>query len=322
MKNDIKKIYIACPEKLATGGTELLHQLFYKLKKIRDVEIFYYNFSKGNPIAERFNIYDVKYVTEIKDSPENLLIIPETCTQILFKYKKIKKSIWWLSVDNYFVSIKDTNSKFKRIIKTLIGKNQRVFDISTDNIIHLAQSQYAIDFLKKQKIENIQYLSDYLGKVFFESEVDYTSINKKNQVLYNPKKGIEFTKKIMNRFPQIKFIPLENMTPNEVAELCTKSKLYIDFGNHPGKDRFPREAAILGCAVITGKRGSAKFYEDVRIEAEYKFEDEDSQIDNIGKKITEIFDNYDVKIKDFQEYRDMIKNEEKEFEKDVKKIFG
>jgi len=33
---------------------------------------------------------------------------------------------------------------------------------------------------------------------------------------------------------------------------------------------FP-EAAILGCRVIIGKRGSAAFHEDVSIPEEYKF---------------------------------------------------
>ena len=120
----------------------------------------------------------------------------------------------------------------------------------------------------------------------------------------------------------IEFLPLENMTPDEVAEACLSSKVYIDFGNHPGKDRFPREAATLGCVVITGRKGAANFYDDVRIKDEYKFEDKDENIENIIEKIKECFEKYDEKINEFKEYREMICGEEKKFQEDIEEIFA
>lgn len=315
-------IYIACPEKFATGGTELLHQLYYKLKKKnRDVKIFYYGYTSGDPVAERFKKYEVEYVLKIEDNSKNLLIVPEVATEVLDEYKNIEKSVWWLSVDNYFTSRGEAVIFWKKILKKILGKTKPKFDFRNKSVLHYAQSQYAKEFLKEKGIQNVQYLSDYLNDIFLQEIVDYNSKNRENIVLYNPKKGIEFTRKIINQFQDIKFIPLENMTPDQVKELCKISKVYIDFGNHPGKDRFPREAAILGCCVITGKRGSANYYEDVRICDEYKFDDLKSNIEKIGNKINEIFKNYDVKIEDFKNYREMIKNEESQFEKDIEKIF-
>ncbi|MGL5902203.1 MAG: hypothetical protein ACRCZO_05900 [Cetobacterium sp.] len=315
-------IYIACLENFATGGTELLHQLYYKLKKNKkDVKIFYYNYTNGNPISERFQKYEVEYVTKIEDEKSNLLIVPEICTEILNNYKTIQKSIWWLSVDNYFVSRLGSPILWKRILKNILGIKKKQFDFKDKDVLHFVQSEYAKKFLEEKGITDIKYLSDYLNDIFLKEEVDYTSKNREDLVLYNPKKGIEFTQKIMNKFKELKFIALENLTPNEVKELCKKSKVYIDFGNHPGKDRFPREAAILGCCIITGKRGSAKYYEDVKIESEYKFEDLESNIEKIGNKITEIFNNYDTRIQNFEIYRNMIKEEETNFEKDIQRIF-
>lgn len=318
----MKTIYIACLENFATGGTELLHQLYYKLKKKnKNVKIYYYNYTKGNPVAERFNKYEVEYVTKIEDYSNNLLIVPEVATEILDKYKNIKKSVWWLSVDNYFASRLSSDILWKRIIKNILGMKKSKFNFKNKQIIHYVQSEYAREFLKEKEIQNIDFLSDYLNDIFLKEIVDYNSKNRKDIVLYNPKKGIEFTKKIINQFPNIKFVPLENMTPDEVKQLCKTSKVYIDFGNHPGKDRFPREAAILGCCVITGKRGSAKYYEDVKICDEYKFDDLDNNIEKIGSKINEILKNYDIKVEDFKNYREMIKNEEAQFENDIERIF-
>ena len=51
-----------------------------------------------------------------------------------------------------------------------------------------------------------------------------------------------------------------------------ESKVYIDFGNHLGKDRIPREVAS-GCCIITGKTGADKYKEDVYIGEKFKFDE-------------------------------------------------
>ena len=117
--------------------------------------------------------------------------------------------------------------------------------------------------------------------------------------MYNPKKGYEFTKKLISKANNtIKFIPLENLTCSEVRDLLLKSKIYIDFGNHPGKDRFPREAAMCGNAILTNKKGAAKYNEDVPINKIYKMDDVDNNIDKILEKIFYIFENYEQVNKD------------------------
>jgi len=140
-------------------------------------------------------------------------------------------------------------------------------------------------------------------------------------VVYNPKKGFVFTKKIISMANDIKFVPLINMSRNQVIESLQKAKVYIDFGNHPGKDRIPREAAILGCCVITGKIGSAAFFEDVPIPDEYKFEEKEENIPKIIEKIKDCFEHFEERYKDFEYYREVIRNEPQKFLEDLKKIF-
>jgi hypothetical protein len=111
------------------------------------------------------------------------------------------------------------------------------------------------------------------------------------------------------------------MTPEEVANLLLKAKVYIDFGHHPGKDRIPREAAISNCCVIVGKKGSARFQEDVPIKDEFKFEPKKRNIPNIIDKIRHLLDNYEREIKKFEDYKEFILNEEEKFEEDIKRIF-
>lgn len=316
-------IYIICPEKLATGGTELLHQFYYNLKKINsEIRIYYYNYSNsGSPVPERFLKYDVEYVTQLIDSKDNFIIFPEVATSELRKYTKSKKSIWWMSVDNYHNSFgfgKNPFSNLKKIIKKYF-RSKYIF--RNEEIIHFVQSKYAFEFLHLNNVKKVSYLTDYIGSNILEEYVSYSSVGRKNIILYNPKKGFEFTKKVIDYMKNYDFFPLENLTQDEIVNLCKTSKIYIDFGNHPGKDRFPRESAYLGCAVITGLRGSAKYKEDILIDDKYKLEDIESNIPKIKEIVDEIFDNYDELIKDFYPYIEKIKGEEKVFNNEVKEVY-
>lgn len=316
----MSKIYIACPAQTATGGPELLHQLCYKLKKLGYNSYMYYYDRNGNenPINKRYEIYNVEYTDRIEDDKKNIIIVPEVNVNLLKKFKKIKKTIWWLSVDNYFESKKSIRKK----IITLFGILD--FNYRDRDVIHLAQSQYAIEFLKESGInkEKIYYLSDYLNKIFLENSKNNDKNKKLDYILYNPKKGYEFTKKIIDNSRHLQWVPLENLTYDEMSNLLMQSKIYIDFGNHPGKDRIPREAAISGCCIITGKRGSARFKEDVFIEEEYKFEDKDDNIGIIVEKIEYMLKNYESESINFKEYRERILKEEEKFEEDINIIFS
>lgn len=317
-------IYVACPEKTATGGTELLCQFYFKLKEhTKDVKLFYYNYTDtGNPVPERFSKYGIDFVTEIGDIKTNSLVIPEVAYKILDKYINIKKCIWWLSVDFYLFEKGYSYTKIRTAIKFIIGRIDKGINFSNKDYVHFSQSYYAIDFLKKNGVENVEYLSDYIGDNFLKHKFEIKSNLRNDIVLYNPKKGLEFTAKIIKKAQNIQFIPLINLSQDQIIDLCKTSKVYIDFGNHPGKDRFPREAAHLGCVIVTGQKGSAKYYNDVKISDEFKFHDNYSNIKNIINKIDDVFKNYDQNIDKQADYRKMICYEEEKFETDVEYIYA
>ena len=117
--------------------------------------------------------------------------------------------------------------------------------------------------------------------------------------------------------PFFQWIPLINLSSKDMIDLMSRAKVYIDFGNHPGKDRIPREAAIHGCCIITGKRGSARFQKDVSIPEEFKFDDSCKNIPRILRKIEEVFLDYENVNKKFGSYREKIRMEEKVFDEDL-----
>jgi len=349
------KIYVVCPANEATGGPELLHQFVYHLRKELNINAFmyYHNFNKNKfstPVHPEYEIYNNPYVIEIpkeEDDEKNILIAPEVkCgLSLLVNFKKIKRGVWILSVDNYYLSKLTIRDYFiprivNKISKILFKKPLLNFDITSQEVLNklIERYDYRTDPLLKlanfymvnsyrglkwfSDLDPLYYLPDYYVNIrFIEESCKLNLKNKKNIVAYNPKKGYLFIKKIIKFANSIKFTPIENMTREDVIDLLKEVKVYIDFGHFPGPERIPKEAAILGCCVITGKRGSAAFFEDVPIPAEYKFEDKEENIPKIIDKIKDCFENFEERHKDFEYYRQIIKNGPQKFVEDLKKIF-
>lgn len=328
-KNTI--IYVLCPAYKKTGGPELLHQLVKELNEnnIRSY-ITYFDIKKNdkNYTADDFKKYisDYKTLEDIEDKKDNIIITPEKISAIKFTRKKkfARKIIWWLSVDNFKIHYGLINSLKAHgpiTMPILCLKSEILFSFSYiyDFDYHLVQSYYAIDFLKNNNVKNIIYLSDYVSDEYLSIKENWGK--KEDIIVYNPTKGQKFTDKIIKRAPNLKFIPIKNLTTNQVKELLLKAKVYIDFGYHPGKDRIPREAALCGCCIITNNKGSARYFNDVPINNEFKFIDSDDNIEDIISKITYCIKNYDDEIVKFKEYRQYIQNEKNQFKLDVKNIF-
>lgn len=327
--SDNTKVYVACPANKATGGPELLHQIVYQLRKLNiDALMYYYN-SRGkiNPIHNAYSHYENPFTNFVSDSKENILIVPEINTNLLSNYKKIQKIIWWLSVDNYYAWTRPFQfSKiylykiffFFRYFKTEFILNKHF----EEPINHLVQSYYALEHLLSHKINKnqISYLSDYLNKDFLAS-FNRRSTQKNNLVIYNPKKGFQFTQKLIAVAKNINFVPIQNMSRNEVISLLSRAKVYIDFGSHPGKDRIPREAAVLGACVITNLRGSAGNAKDLPIPIKYKFNETEENIPRILSLVEDCLNNYENNNINFDSYRRVIYSEPKKFNSDLKSIF-
>jgi hypothetical protein len=320
-KNSI--IYIACPANYATGGPYLLHQLAYKLIQLEyNAKIFYFNGSKNaDPVHDFYKDLEIPYSLEIENNSNNLLITPESSANLILKFNEIQKVIWWLSVDYYFERSKKASFSLKRFLGL---KEKRLYYNFQEEPkhSHWVQCYYAEHFLKSKGISDIHYLSDYLNEIFINEVKNkkFNSTNKENIISYNPRKGFEVTKILIKKTPHLKWVAIENMSPNEVKELLLKSKVYIDFGHHPGKDRIPREAAICGCIVITNTKGSANFFEDVPIPEQYKIDYSDKKEKEIIKLLETSLSDYDEKSKDFEFYKSQIINEEIRFNNDLEKI--
>lgn len=328
-------VYIYAPAGVVTGGSELLFQLADLLNKNGKCAYIVYVGEKKHNIPEDYKQYNVLLQEKVDDLEHNIVVIYEGMFNLVKTISKSQILLWWLSVDLMFhsaakfLSMKDififSPKLFIRVLGIRIGRllikhkndfknNISLNDLKRINTLNAYQSIYAQNFLYNKGFSEVFSLSDYINTDFFDNKCN----KKENIVLYNPKKGYAFTKKIIKSNQDIQFVPIVNLTRQGVINLLKKAKVYIDFGFHPGKDRIPREAALCGCVVITSKSGSAFYFEDIPISSDWKFETNYKNIPEISRKIKYVLDNYEEASKSMQYYCRKIQSEKEQFEREVK----
>jgi hypothetical protein len=118
-------------------------------------------------------------------------------------------------------------------------------------------------------------------------------------------------------------IALKDKSRDEIRDVLSQAKLYIDFGEHPGKDRLPREAAALGCCVLTNRRGAAANPVDVGIPDDCKINDRKHGWERrAAGKIHKLIDDYEAQRFRFDDYRRRIAAEPERFAADVAAVFA
>jgi hypothetical protein len=310
------KVYIY-NEWFCSGGPENIHQL---CSRINDLGIDCYliyafchmgdyvpKYSDKDVFVPEYKHYNLKRAFAMEDSPENVVIIPESFhPDVLYQVNHMKVAIWWLSIDNPKYQWKKTNPLFK-------------------SVIHCYHADKAAKVLSPHiEREKIVPLHDYINDLFIKSEnelIDSLS-RRKNRILYNPKKqSEEVTKELKNLVehidPSIEFRPIEGMTLEQISNLGMESKVYIDFGFHPGREHLPREMAISGCSVITGDDGVASDDDDVplysrKFKKPYDFQKiAEAIVWNVRNHSSAFFD------EELVNYRKIVRNDKSRFESDV-----
>jgi len=303
-----------------TGGPEALHQLSRALLDIGvDARIVYCPEREGGyEVPGPFKIYKPQVATYAEDEDQDVVVVPEMMTWKLNSFKKAQKAVWWLSVDNYLV-----RRRPKALVMGAVRRELPLWMWQMSGIAHFVQSYYAESFLTSAGVPDAMLLTDYLRERVFSATGAMNKDSREDIVLYNPKKGIEFTKRLMSReYPSCRWVALQGMTAEQVSNLMRQAKLYIDFGNHPGRDRMPREAAISGCCILTGRQGSAGNDRDIPTPDFYKVDEKkNGWADEAAGKIRDVIANFATHYDALAGYRDWIKSQQAEFLKEVQTAF-
>lgn len=323
-KND-STIIIFCPPKKVTGGPEALHQLADRLDKIGVKNVFmHYLPKRRNAKATNYSVYKTREIDAVEDHPDTIIIIPESMTFLIKRYPLSQKVIWWLSVDFYKI-LMDYRIRKQSVFTKLFyqQKDKEYYFEALPNVFQWAQSYRSSVYLKKHGIpeSQIDYVCDYINPSFTENKNLIKKDLRDRTILYNPKKGKDEISLLIKNSPELNWVPIQNMNAEQIKDLMSKSLLYVDFGENPGRDKMLRESVSQDCCIISGKNGSSEYYEDLMIPEEYKFNFSPEKIPAILNKIHCVFDNYSQHIVNFKTYKEVVLNEEAVFENKLKEIF-
>lgn len=280
------KVFIYSPYH-KTGGPECLHQYCDVMNSIgADAYMCYWNIKDPYSPIDVPLIYTEKYtnlkcVKGIEDSSENLLIIPEIVSikKIRALWPDIRVAVAWLSLAYGLPLLREY--------------------LSDPKIVHIFQSYWAKTHVigaARGSIETFD-LDDYISDEYTNQTWDRWE--KEDWVAYNPAKDSETPSICMENCA--KCIPIHKMNSSQVISTLKKCKVYMDLGTHPGRDRMPREAALLGCVVVTNKKGTAAYYEDVMLDTRAE-----ERVDQ-ARFMKKALENYNSMVKNQDEYVRIIK---------------
>ena len=289
------KIYVVSP-RLRTGGPSVLHRLCNELNRAgADASVVYATGSYDDNLYPE--LADVRVATEIRDDPGTVIVIPEVYPASSFadRFPNSTVTIYWLS---FF------NAGITGVLRENLERAGRT--------THLFHSYYEYAMIRPHLPALTRYLTveGPIGDEFLELDPYSWLARKENIVCFNATKDI--ITPVLCEDAGFEHIGIAGMSTAEVMRTLRRCKVYVDLGFHPGTECIPREAAMSGCVVVTNKCGSAAYAECVPIEEKVVREPE------LYDLIPAVFADYDRYFEKQSQYRDFIRGQKAEFERQVR----
>lgn len=318
-----QKILVVCPAGAVTGGPEALHQLCAHMNSLGLPAFMCYlpfdQLANAPKPYERYKTQSAPY----EDVSGNLIIFPEVDPMLALKVMHAQAALWWLSLENFLERrhVSPLHDKIRYMKRVIQGRRPWGGARALKNLLHFSQTEHSSHYLRSCGIKPIP-LIDSINEDFLTDRYLDRIDHKQDLILYNPTKGWRVTHKLIEAFPQWQFVPLKGLNREQLSEKLYAAKLYIDFGHHPGRDRMPREAAMHGCCLITGRLGSAGNAIDLPIPNQYKLDSSSPQfISEFGEIASQVLNDFPSHYAAFNPYRKWLQDEPRIFKEQIQHYF-
>jgi len=278
-----RRIICLCPGGVATGGPEALHQLCDAINRLGGESAMLYSPDDSVQRHKNYDNYISPSIAMSYIEVDDFLVFPDPWhRQVIHEFDS---ALWWLAVP----------ADHEDAAKAKVA-------------LHLCQSSFAKNTLLAHGVEGFM-LSDYTDSTFsnFHSP-------RENSISANPAKGFSFSQLFVSQ-SGIHLSYLHGLSKTQMCRELNRSKIYIEFGHNPGKDRIPREAAKCGNVVFMNKAGAGCFYDDYQIDEWFTFDN--SNFSNLIDKVRLVFDNYEYYYSEQKAFSETLLKESQVFDKQV-----
>lgn len=264
------------------GGPEALHQLAQIMRQLGldarlmvlqrpdDIRIADGVITQPSRIAERvvpdyasaYPQYEPVYTQRFELADDALVILPETRAEMIGMFAPSSVALWWLSVHNGFyrgARLREDEPFRKRVFES-------------GEVLHFHQTEHARRMLIHFKTAEIYPLVDYTDPLF--TRLQPAGPNSGAAIAFNPAKGEMHYAPFFAAHPEFTPLPIRGMTKAQVLDTLSQTRIFVEFGHNPGKDRMPREAACAGAVVVARLEGGSVHFDDTPIPSGHKFDND------------------------------------------------
>ena len=318
-------LLVVAPGDFETGGPECIHQLVDSINRQGgSARVLYWPPRPDWTTPPPYRHYDTPIATFNAVTTASHVLLPEIYTHIAGEFRGSQLGLWWLSVDNFLwhgaFPPRTVRRRLRRIAaERLHTRLSRLWLRPYLRRIdfHLTQSEYASEFLAKRGITST-YIGDH---TVVSVSASPTTDMRSGGILTNGNKGVALRERFEELNPHLEIRALRGLSSSEVADAMCSADVYIDFGDHPGKDRMPREAALRGCIVATHRAGAAVNPIDVPIPNQFKFDGTDADLRRIGAVLTDVLSDPAPAAQAQAPYREVLAVERETFDRAVASFF-
>lgn len=324
----VERFYIFTPANVCSGGPEALHQLAFYMRQLgMEAYTVYYEFTGFPDVRpmERYEQYQVavtKY-DDVRDEEGSCVIAPENAPWCLNGFWEAQKCIWWLGLSAAKMERGTLKEQLAFKKRKMLGQsllNYRHVGFDLHRTWHLCGSKYAYEYVRKCFPRSVvEYMVEPISLDFLRLGNANQSMDRENMVLYYPVEPSDLMSELLDR-GRFEYVPLKGYTPQGLAEMYKKAKLYVDFGDFGGPERMPKEATYFGCNILVSNHNAASNDFDVAIPTMYKVGD-DETAGQVEERIAEMLENYKVQNADFLPFKTKIEQLENGFIEQLKKLF-
>lgn len=283
-----RRILCLCPSGGVSGGPEALHQLCDAINRLGGNSAMLYSPNDDSPTPPQYGVYNSPSMPMSGVEADDFLIFPEPWhRQVIAEFDS---AIWWLAVPLDHADVVAAPVNF-----------------------HFSQSAFARHILENHAKNGVM-LSDYIDILFSD-----LGMEREDAVFTNPAKGFRLGQMFSAR-SGINLGLLHGMSRYEMFQQLNRSKVYIEFGHNPGKDRIPREAAMCGNVVFMNRAGAGCFYEDYQLSEWFTFDQ--YSLDDLCNKVNLVLSNYDHYLEQQNGFRESISSEKSLFDSQVKHVMN